>query len=381
MNKIVLSIITITAIATASIASETVSTQEESKSGFLDRFHFKGDVRIRHEEIEKENSDGKFRQRFRFRYNMNVDIMDNLLLETAVSTGKGSPTSGNVTFKDDERLFDYFPGTLKIDIADLKYSFGDSWVRVGKSKNKIYKPIKTQLVWDGDLRFEGVNYGYKDGTHQINLGVNQVNRIENHNTVDGDDINIFLAQYVNTMKLGDSSKLNLGAAYYYYDGVKGTTAPYNKNKFKGNSEDPVKTQNGEPVYAEDYGIAELFAEYKQKDIALGMPFKAALTLAYNTLASDENFAYDVSAELGIHKKFKVAATYRDVQIDSVFGAHSDSDFGGGGTNSNGYYVKGKYKFAKNVDIGAYFHWSKLGDDQGNDELDYQRMQLDLILKF
>ncbi|HID37503.1 MAG TPA: hypothetical protein EYP39_09070, partial [Ghiorsea sp.] len=31
-----------------------------------------------------------------------------------------------------------------------------SWIRAGKSKHHMYRPIKTQLIWDNDVRFEGV---------------------------------------------------------------------------------------------------------------------------------------------------------------------------------------------------------------------------------
>ncbi len=258
---------------------------------------------------------------------------------------------------------------LKIDILDIKYSFDNSWIRAGKSKHHIYRPVKTQLVWDNDIRLEGINYGYKDDSNMIRVGANRVHR--EHQYKDGEHINIFLAQYVNTQKL-DEAKLNFGAAYYYYDGVKGNTVQ-SKNGFKNNS-------NAGGIYTEDYGILEAFGEFKQKDLVMGMPFKAALTLACNTLASNDNFGYDISAQLGDTKKvgdFKIGATYRDVQKDAVYGAHNDSDFSGGGTDSKGYYFKGKYKFAKNVDVGAWFNWSKLGDT----EIDYHRTQLDVILKF
>jgi len=372
MKKIILSIATIATITTATMANETLSpveTTKAEKNEFLDRFHAKGDLRLRHEIIEKEGSDDKNRERYRFRFSLNADITDNILLETAISSGKGNPTSGNVSFKDDENIQDYFMDELKIDIADIKYSFDNSWIRVGKSKHHIYRPVKTQLVWDNDIRLEGINYGYKNDSSMIRVGANRVHR--EHGYEDGDDINIFLVQYVNTQKL-DSAKVNLGAAYYYYDGVKGNTTPYGSSK--GNSLDSNN------LYAQDYGILEVFGEVKVKDLTMGKPFKAALALAYNTLASDDNFGYDFSMELGATKKvgdFKVAATYRDVQKDSVFGTHNDSDFSGGGTDSKGYYFKGKYKFAKNVDIGAWFNWSKLGDSQ----IDYHRTQLDVILKF
>ena len=368
MKKIVLSIL---AIASITMASESVPVKniqtEESSSSFFDRFHAKGDLRLRYEIIERDDKDDKYRERFRFRYSINVDIMDNLLLETAISTGKGNPTSGNVSFRDDENIKDYFVDTLKIDILDLAYKFDNSWVRAGKSKHHMYRPIKTQLIWDNDIRLEGLNYGYKDDSHMIRLGVNRVHREAGYK--DGDDSDIVKSQQVNAQKLGDV-KLNLGAGYYYYDGVKGN-AVQSANGFKQNSNDGS-------VYTEDYGILEAFGELKYD--VMGMPLNAALTLAYNTLADDNNLGYDASVNLGATKKvgdFKAGATYRDIEKDAVYGAHNDSDFSGGGTDSSGYYVKGKYKFAQNVDLGAWLNWSKLGDE----ETDYHRVQLDAILKF
>ena len=372
MKKIALSMV---AIVSAVLASAEVSStvnvapeKQESTKSFFDRFHAKGDMRLRYETIEKGENSNKYRTRYRFRYNLNVDLMDSLLLETAVSSGKGNPTSGNVSFKNDDNWADYFIDELKLDILDLQYKFGDSWVRAGKSKHHIYRPIKTQLIWDNDIRLEGLNYGYKDDSHTIRVGANKVHREDDYE--DGDSIYIFLGQYVNTQKLG-SAKVNLGGGYYYYDGVKGNTVQ-SGNGFKQNSNDG-------DVYTEDYGILEAFGELKYKNV-LGRPFKAAVTLAYNTLASDDNFGYDVSMEYGATKKvgdWKAAATYRAIQKDAVYGAHNDSDFSGGGTDNKGYYVKGKYKFAKNVDLGAWLNWSQLTDA----ETDYHRVQLDAILKF
>lgn len=353
----------------AKVLNSEEAPKKKTKSGFFDRFHGKGDLRLRQEVIEKEGSADVNRERYRFRYSLDVDVTDNITLETGISSGKYNPTSGNASFKSDENIQEYFIDELKIDIADIKYSFDNSWIRVGKQKNHIYRPIKTQLVWDNDIRLEGVNYGYEDEVTMIRVGANRVHREKDNR--DGGNINIFLAQYVHTQKL-DDAKLNLGAAYYHYDNVKGNTDPY--GSFKGNTSETV---NGVNVYKEDYGIVEAFAELKVKDLVMGMPFKTALTLAYNAQASNDNFGYDISAELAMTKKWKAAATYRDIEKDAVFGAHNDSSFSGGGTDSNGYYVKTKYAFAKNVDVAGWWNWSKLGDT----ERDYHRVQLDVILKF
>lgn len=396
MKKIVLSALTVATLGTVAATAATVykdrngalySTASEGRvavevtdekvkrDGFWGRFHAKGDLRLRQEVIDTDDfkavagDKDKDRERYRFRYSVNVDITDNILLETAISSGKYNPTSGNVSFKSDESIQDYFVDELKIDIADIKYSFDNSWLRVGKAKHHIYRPIGTQLVWDNDIRLEGLNYGFKDDNTMIRLGVNRLHREKGHKTeneANAKDINIFVAQYVHTQKI-DNAKVNLGAAYYHYDGVKGATYPY--GSFKNNS-------NVSGLYTQDYQIAEAFVELKLKDVA-GMPFKIAAIGVYNFGASDDNIGYDVSAELKMTKKWKAAATYRDIEKDAVFGAHNDSDFSGGGTDSTGYYVKTKYKFAKNVDIAGWWNWSELGDTDKK----YHRTQLDVILKF
>ena len=366
-------------------AAEVLNAKEEPKqkaaNGFWDRFHAKGDLRLRQEVIKKDPDTtalDKNRERYRFRYGVNVDITDNILLETAISSGKYNPTSGNVTFNNNngsthDEIQNYFIDELKIDILDIKYSFDNSWVRVGKAAHHIYRPVKTQLVWDNDIRLEGVNYGYKSDDTMIRLGVNRLHREHGYKGGANDnDINIFVAQYVHTAKL-DNAKLNLGAAYYHYDGVKGSTDPYGSHK---------NNSNVDGLYTKDYQIAEAFAEIKFKDV-LGKPFKIAAMGVNNFGASNDNIGYDISAQYGAAKKvgqWQAAATYRKVEKDAVFGAHNDSDFSGGGTDNKGYYVKAKYKFAKNVFVQGWWNWSDTQISTGN-TIKYYRHQLDVILKF
>lgn len=373
MKKIVLSIV---AIATIAIASGTANIpQKVSTKSFADRFHLKGDLRLRQEVIDTDkfsvvpDDKNKDRERYRFRYNVNIDIADNIFLETAVSSGKYNPTSGNVSFKGDASIQDYFVDELKIDIFDVKYSFDKAWIRVGKGKHHIYRPIGTQLVWDNDIRLEGINYGYKNANTMLRIGLNRLHREKGHKGVNASDINILIAQYVHTQKLS-SHTVNLGAAYYHYDGIKGSSTPYDSGR-KGN------TVNNSGLYSYNYGIVETFVEIKTKDPIMDKPLKAALIVAYNALASKDNLGYDLSAQLDMSKKWKAAVTYRNVGKDSVFGAHNDSDFSGGGTDSSGYYIKTKYKFANNVDIAGWWNWSKLGAT----DTKYHRTQLDVILKF
>lgn len=373
MKKVVL---TMAAVATVAMAGEeraAVESTAEAENSFFDRIHTKGDMRLRYETIERDDKDDKYRTRYRLRYFLDFDITDNFMLETAVSSGKGNPTSGNVTFRDDENWADYFVDVLKIDILDLAYKFDNSWIRAGKSEHHIYRPLKTQLIWDNDIRLYGVNYGYEDDTKAYRLGVNKIMESVTDGT---DDIYIYVAQYMQSMKL-ENAKLNVGGGFYYYDGVKGNSAPYENgalgNSYAGGS------------YEHDYAILEAFSELQFHDL-FGKPFKAAATLAYNTAVSSDNFAYDLSMQLGDTKNindWKVGYTYRDIQKDAVFAAHNDSDFIAGGTDAKGHIITAKYKMAKNLELGGHFQWSTLNASKSATgiEADYHRVQLDAILKF
>jgi hypothetical protein len=389
MKKIVLSMVT---MATVSMAAGDIShpieriedvkdTNAVTEKSFLERVHFKGDLRLRYESKETDYYDGsesnKYLGRYRLRLGSHIDITDNLQFEVGMRSGFGNPTSGNQTFaeanKDTEGLTDYFFQSLRFFALALDYTSGNSIWKVGRSPYMMYRPIKSQLVWDNDLSMNGVNYQYQDDTKIITAGINQPTYAENVTATD--DVNLFLAQYVQKTKL-ESSTLNLGAGFYYYDGVKGNTAIYGKDMGNTLVDD---------VYANDYHIVEGFGELKFKDV-LGKPFAIAAGVAYNTAADDNNFGYDLAFQLGKAKNvgdWQLKYSYTDIQEDAVLGAHSDSDNFGGGTAAKGHAIRTKYKFGKNTYLaGTYFintlYGSKVGDPA---DADYERVQLDAIITF
>lgn len=392
MKKIVLSTVALAALSTVAMAEADIAHPIErieevkipmpvSEKSFLDRFHFKGDLRVRYESKETDYIDGsesnKYLGRYRLRLGSHIDITDNLQFEVGMRSGFGNPTSGNQTFveanKDTEGLADYFFQSLRFNALAIDYTSGNSTWKVGRSAYMMYRPIKSQLVWDNDLSLDGINYQYKDDTKIITAGINQPSYAENATSTD--TVNLFLAQYVQKTKL-ESSTLNVGAGIYYYDGLKGNTALYGKRM--GNTLVADK-------YANDYHIVEGFGELKFKDV-FGKPFAIAVGVAYNTAADDNNFGYDVAFQLGKAKKvgdWQVKYSYTDIQEDAVLGAHSDSDNFGGGTAAKGHAIRTKYKFGKNTYLAGTFFFNTLyaGKKDGKPEADYERVQLDAIIKF
>jgi len=398
MNKIILASVVAATMTTVSMADGDVITPIEriaevksttpvsvAEKSIFDRIHFKGDLRIRYESKETDYYDGsesnKYLGRYRLRLGSNIDITDNLHFDVGMRSGFGNPTSGNQTFvqanKDTDPLSDYFFQSLRFNILDIAYTSGNSTWKVGRSLYMMYRPIKSQLVWDNDLSLDGINYQYQDDTKIITAGINQPSYAENWDAVN--NVNLFLAQYVQKTKL-ESSTLNLGTGFYYYDGVKGNTPLYSDDDGTGMGNTLV---NG--VFANDYHILEGFAELKFKDV-LGKPFAIAAGVAYNTAADDNNFGYDIGLQLGKAKEvgdWQVKYSYTDIEEDAVLGAHSDSDNFGGGTAAKGHAIRSQYKFGPHTYLAATyfineFYAGKIDDKPG---ADYERVQLDAIIKF
>jgi hypothetical protein len=360
-------------------ATSEAQTQASEKS-ILDRFHFKGDLRLRYESIERDDTldaDNKYRNRYRLRLGSTVDLTDNLHFEVGMRSGFANPTSGNQTFSNTEPLSNYFWESLRFNILGLAYKSGNSTYKVGRQPYMIYRPVKSQLIWDNDVSLNGVNYQYNDDTKIITLGANQPTLEELSSAKE--DVNLLIAQYVHKIKLAPA-QLNLGSGIYYYDGLKGNN-PLFQNNNKGNTVDT----NG--LYTNDYHLVEGFAELKFKDV-LGEPLKFAAGVVYNFGADEKNFGYDVAVQVGKAKEvndWQVKYSYTDLQEDATYGAYSDSDNFGGGTASKGHAIRAKFKAGKNLYLAGNFFFNKLYESRAKNgftaEVDYERVQLDMIYKF
>ena len=382
MKKIVLSMV---AMATVSMAagdintpheriSETNGTTPVSENGIFNRVHFKGDLRLRYESIERDDAANKYRNRYRLRLGAKVDLIDNLQFEVGMRSGFANPTSGNQTFFKDQALSDYFFQSLRFNILGLAYKSDHSTYKVGRQSYMMYRPIKSQLVWDNDVSMNGVNYQYKDDSKIITLGVNQPTLEEASEA--RDSVNLYVAQYVHKTKLGEA-KLNLGTGIYYYDGLKGNTTLFGSSK--GNT-----VVNG--VYTNNYHIVEGFGEVQLKDV-FGKPLKLAVGVTYNLGADNNNFGYDLAVQIGKAKNigdWQVKYSYTDLEDDATLGAYSDSDNFGGGTAARGHAIRAKYKMGKNLYLAGNFFFDTLYESKSRVdgiEPNYERVQLDCIIKF
>ena len=78
--------------------------------------------------------------------------------------------------------------------------------------------------------------------------------------------------------------------------------------------------------------------------------------------------------------WEASYTYQDLERDAVFGLWTDSDFGGGGTDTSGHVFRGAYALSDKTNVAFAYFMNQIGENAGN-ELDYDRLQLDLNFKY
>ncbi len=344
------------------IMATPVSAQEES---WVDRIKFKGDVRIRHERIDEDGEEDRARMRFRTRFGLSAKVSDDVKFVFQLATGGENPVSTNQTFDDGFSTKD-----IGVDLAYVDWKIGDGLNAYGgKMKNPLFKAGGVPLIWDGDLNPEGFAVKYTSGNFFGTAGGFSVE--ERSST---DDSLLYVVQAGMKFPLSDAMSLTAGIGYFSYSDTIGNSPFYNGSA-KGNSVD----LNGDYIY--DYRNTEVFAELSTK--VGDWPLKVYAHATQNSDAPAEDTGFAVGAKLGSAKndgEMEFSWTYQDIEADSVIGTFSDSDFGGGGTDSDGHMLKGKYAVSKKIFLGGTLFLNSVDRFQGT-EHDYNRLQLDVEFKF
>lgn len=395
------------------------ATKAAMDKGGLANVKMSGDFRYRLENIRQDpenvstgvrlfkapdSASSRTRHRLRLRAGAEWAINEEWTLGARVaSTMNGDPVSTNQTLtsgyskKDlwlDLAYFDFHP----VKVPGLK-------ITGGKINNPFYTPGKTQMIWDQDLTPEGLALNYSNKTSLLpwELGVAAGFFQVDERSLDR-DAQMFGIQGTVKYNLREDGLAGILAGLSYYDYVNAEGYPpfFANNDNFGNSLQ-LTMLNGLPnngFYAEDFNLVEAFTEitFPIREI----PFSVFGDVVLNTAADSSTFDSgneDLGWAAGLTagkcvapKSWALRYEYRDLDRDAVVGAFTDSDFGGGGTNSSGHIIGAEYMLAKNVRLAAtYFLNRNEGSDWirlipgwgGRENVDgrYRRFQLDLNLKF
>ncbi len=350
------------ALALLILISTSALAREENG---LDRIKFKGDVRLRHERIEEDGEEDRAHMRFRTRLGLTAKVADYVKFVFQLASGGSNPVSTNQTFDDGFSTKD-----IGVDLAYIDWKINDKLnFYGGKMKNPLYRAGSVALIWDGDLNPEGIAVKFSQGNF---FGIVAGFSVEERSS--SDDSLLYTVQAGMNIPLGDTVSLTAGAGYFAYTDTIGNQPFYDGNA-KGNSVD----LGGDYIY--DYKNTELFA---QLDTKLGdWPIKIYASAVRNNEVSTEDVGYAVGAKMGSANKdgeMEFSWTYQDIEADAVIGTFSESEFGDGGTDSDGHILKAKYAVSEKIFLGGAIFLNNVDRVQGTQH-DYSRLQLDVEFKF
>jgi len=361
-----------TAAAVAAVSEETEAVAAEVKeqaeeTSWTDKLRWKGDFRYRYESFDIEDTPNRNRNRVRARVALIADITPTIEVGLGLASGGDDPVSSNQTLGGGGSTKD-----LRLDLAYFDWSgLEDTHVYGGKFSNYIHRAGKNALLWDGDWRPEGTGIKWNNGMFFANgLGT----WIES-DTNKGQSF-AYLTQLGIKIPIGDNFNLTTGLGYHVFD-TQGTGSYFgDDDDFFGNSYDPVTK-----TYLYDYEDVEIFADLSFK--LFDLPALVFANYVQNQAVDENDTAYAFGLKLGAARnkgEWQFGYVYQKLEADSVLGLLTDSDFGGGGTDSKGSIIKGSYAIAKNFNANLTYFINDVGLKSG-EPFDFKRLQLDLSFKY
>ncbi|HEX7114368.1 MAG TPA: putative porin [Steroidobacter sp.] len=373
---------------TALVAGESAKVKG---ADWASRVSIKGDFRYRHEQIGDDaltsagvSAADRERDRIRARVNLQAKATDAITVGVGIATTEGGDPRGSNQTLDGT----FSRKSFDLDLAYLDWKFSRfGLLTAGKMKQPFPRPGQS-LFWDGDVNPEGLAVSFERGMWfggAYNFWVDEVSGPETALTADA---HLAGAHVGARIPVGDST-LMLGAHYYDLGAGQGrrgllfncsatSNACANGNTTIGPA--------GEGVLAHDFEVAEVYAEISLT--AGTLPLQVWADLAQNQAPVDLDTAWAAGIRLGAagdYRTWELGALYQVVEKDALFAQVIDSDFAGGVSDSKGWVLRAGYAPVRNWLLNASYYINEVNVDVANSagqrNVDYERLQLDLNVKF
>jgi hypothetical protein len=191
---------------------------------------------------------------------------------------------------------------------------------------------------------------------------------------ESDDTWLHTVQAGMDKRLSETSRLVVSGAYFDYTNTIGNP-PFYRDRAKGNS---VDADNN---FIYDYNILEISTEYTT--VVSGWPVSVFGVWAHNTAVDIQDTAFAIGVSVGIANapgNMQFSYAWYDTEADAVMGIFTDSDFGGGNTDSKGHFIKARYALTDIIALNGTFIISEI-EMFRNNQHDYNRVQLDIEFLF
>lgn len=346
---------------------------ESAASGWVSRWQWSGDLRVRNETIQQEfDPVDRNRSRFRLRAGAMVRVNDDTRVEVRFASGEGGNARSAIqTFTDANSR-----KALDLDLAYVEWSPTDTLkVTAGKMR---YPWVRTRsYFFDNDVNPEGVAVAWQQGASGLFGSAFYTGLAERAAAADSGMVG---AQFGWRDAHSGDSRRSFALAYYDHHAVRGYNpfqgasasssgfGPYGNTTTTslGTCRRAVVSGNGavSPCLANDYDILELSGE--QQFTLGGRPLLLFANLARNLKADfgvtagvpaqsvpaglDTAFAFGFNygrADALIPGSWEFGYLYQSIEKDALFGQWIDSDFAAGNTDGGGSAFRGAYQLSRN----------------------------------
>jgi hypothetical protein len=385
---------TLTRVLAACLASSCMAlsaqaaptTDEPTPKGLT----LKGDIRFRHEYQNDEGATGDNpfqQQRLMMRLGAVAQPAPDIEGEVRLGSGYGR-TSLNQTLGKDNVSASGSGGlgnfTLTLDRAYFDWGLASGAHLFAGRRRNIFYSAGSDLIWDGDLNFDGLA-----ATYGADLGDLKLTALLSYDWIRKDaasaavkDNQLITGQLAARQKFGDL-EAGLGATLYHYTHLAGQSA-IDTGNFKGNSSfSSGGSSGGSTGYRYDFNILDFSAEIGAP--VGGQTLAAVFDYARNAAAPDEQAAWLAGLKYGRVKKqgdWLVQYDYRVVGRDAVVGAFADGDVASsGGADIRNHRVRAAYGLNDALIFTASAYLGSRGIAADETALDRKKVQLDLTFGF
>tara|TARA_R110002073_G_scaffold117619_2_gene256180 strand:+ start:3680 stop:4936 length:1257 start_codon:yes stop_codon:yes gene_type:complete len=342
--------------------------EQSAETSWAERIKWKGDYRFRYETIDQQGRDDRERWRIRARPALVAKTSSTTIVGFGLATGGDDPVSSNQTLGNGSTS-----KKINLDLAYATWRPVDSaYVTAGIFSNPYYRVQKSQLIFDGDYRTEGMAVGWANDMFFATAGYNFIESDSSKS-----DYGVWGVQLGAIFAPVDGAILTASAGYFDVP-TAGETAIFDDDFF-GNSF--VVDQQGVEVYEYDYNLTT--ASLKLALSVFDMPLAFYSDYVRNSDPEDFDTGYLIGLQLGNAKKrgsWQVRYQYEKLEANATLGLVTDSDFAGGGTDGKGSRIGVKYAIDDKWYVGATYFDNSTGFDLGDNE-DYKRFQLDTGFKY
>lgn len=335
-------------------------------ASWTDDVRFAGDLRYRHESINDDAVSVRHRNRIRARVNVTSEIAQNMTVGFGLSTGGFTNDSGNQTLDEGFSYKD-----IGVDLAYFDWGITDDLNLIaGKMSNPFFRPVGHHLIYDSDLRPEGVALKYSTGNFFGNASAFFAEERSS-----GPESMLFGVQGGYRGMLDNGVGYTVGASHYQVTHMQGRVPVFTPMNGQGNQLDA----NGNYLYG--FSQLELFGELRLE--AGGEPLTLFADYVTNNDAAEFDEGYAIGARwrrMSSPGDWAIGYSYQDFEANSVVGAFTDSDFAGGTSDGSGHTLSGSYMFEGGWNFAVRYVIGERGEAAGNLR-DYNRLMADISMRY